>query len=98
MKLIDILGLTPTEALPILLSFDNSLDYNDKADALYEKMPCTTPTKRIALTLCGNAHKTMARLFMDGYDMPNFIDNVAHNSEESIPLIVKAIQLHFANK
>jgi len=98
MKLLDIVGLNVQDALVILLTSPNALDYNELAEELYNDMPNTTPIQRLASTLCGTSNKIMASMFMNGSDMPQFIDNVAYNSNDSIPLIVKAIQLHYMNK
>jgi hypothetical protein len=99
MKLIDIKGKSVKDALPILLSAENALDYGNMLEELYYTFPNRTWTKRIAEYLCGTSGRIMAINFMVGYgDGEEFINNVAYNSEDSIPVIIKAIQLHYMNE
>jgi len=80
------------------LTSDNSLSYSPS-------MVNCDPSKhdeirKIAQHLCGIAGEDMAISFIRGskkYE-DSFLTNVSFNGVDSIPIIIRAIQLHLQNK
>jgi hypothetical protein len=82
---------TIEEAVMLLLSFDNALSYNK--EALLEKYVTEEEAIAIALFLCGTSGCELVHAFIDGHRLQEFLANVAYNAVESVPYILRAIQL-----
>lgn len=80
------------------LSEDNALQYDPKE--VGHKSGYTDELKKIALYLCGGANFQIAFDFMEGSqsNIDEFFDNVKFNGKHSVPVIVKAIQIHIWNR
>lgn len=90
---------TIEEAIIALLSHPNALKY-DK-DALTKRFTKEfTEEKMLALSLCGTANGHIALGFMKGTKsaIKPFLANVADNGEQSIPLIIRAINIRLTKE
>lgn len=84
------------EAVMFLLTFEESLQYN-KAKLLKLYHPGTSEETCIALRLCGTSGEKLALGFMQGKYVKQFLLNVSFCTDCSIPLIMRAIQIHLAH-
>lgn len=83
---------TIEEAVMFLLSFDNALSYNK--DALLEKyVEGVTEQEAIGLFLAGTSGERIVLDFIKGEKPFDFFYNCSFNSVQSVPLILRAIQL-----
>jgi len=85
------------QALILLISAGNAVGYN-KEQLLSHYKPGISEVRAIALELCGGANEKIAVEFMtEGNCIEEFFNNVSYNSEQSIPLIMRAINLAYVN-
>jgi hypothetical protein len=80
------------QALEILLSAENALDYNE--EELLNKFPeGTTEKEAIASELCGLNKEVVLGFIKNLMLAERFFTNVAFNSESHIPLVIRAINM-----
>ena len=86
------------EELARYIAYNGALDYTP------DMVRCD-PSRQdeisyIANYLCGFANERIAINYMNGFTQYEeaFLDNVSYNSIESVPVIVRAIQIHLQNK
>jgi hypothetical protein len=86
------------EALSILLNAENALAYN-KIDLMNRYVENCPEDNALALELSGTSGEYMVLGFIrEGKFIESFLENVSYNSSRSIPLVVRAINLHCINQ
>lgn len=86
------------QVLSILMSADNALDYN-KEKLIEQYCKGGSELSALALTLCGYANEELVYEFVEkGTKIKEFLKNVACNDKESIPLIIRVINLAYINQ
>jgi hypothetical protein len=96
-------GVTVKEVVLELLKYPNALEYDTKVFSIFSND--LSEEHRIALYLCGISGKQNAITFMNAteeildsfYVQTDFLTNVKHNSEECIPVILRAINIRLIN-
>ena len=91
-------GITnDAEALSIIMTSNNALNTAEALDILHTRYLNMPLKHKVAKFLCG-AKEDIAISFIDGLiNSGDFYNNIAFNSNESIPVIIIAIHLRLKN-
>lgn len=86
------------EALSILLSAENALDYN-KEELLDKFVEGVTEEEALALELCGiSGEDLVLSLIKNGKYEMEFLRDISFNSDRCIPLIIRVLNLFLINR
>lgn len=88
---------TIEQILPILLASPNALSYNSK-ELLDNYTEGVSEIKALGLYLCGTSGYRLVESFINGKSEKEFIANIQFNSDNSIPLIIRVINLRLSNR
>jgi hypothetical protein len=81
------------QGLAILLQSPNALDYS-REELLKGYVEGVSEMKALALTLCGTANQQLAITVMSFNSNPlEFFNNVSYNGYNSIPLVVRVLNI-----